>query len=94
MTEASWPENGTVPVFSGDLDDHELVGFTTFTLANGVRRFMMSRPLTAAESAESPAGFMMNGQALVIEREGKTGRYLAWLVVDGDPRELPEFWPI
>jgi hypothetical protein len=37
---------------------------------------------------------MMNGQALVIERKGKTGHHLAWLVVDGDPRDLPDFWPI
>ncbi len=92
MSEVDWPTNSAVPVFSGDLEDYELVGFTTFTL-QGVRLFMLSRPLTAAEAASSQADFMMKGQALVIEREGKTGRYLAWLVVDGDPKDLPGFWP-
>jgi hypothetical protein len=32
VTEATWPANGAVPVFSGDLDEYDLVGFTTFTL--------------------------------------------------------------
>jgi hypothetical protein len=36
----------------------------------------------------------MHGQALVIERDTGGGSYLAWLVVDGDPRDLPNFWPI
>jgi hypothetical protein len=95
MTDASWPANGAVPVFSGDLDDYDLVGFTTFTMSDGVRRFRMSRSLTEAEAVRYPAGpFMMNGEAVVIERQGTAGPYLAWLVVDGDPRGLPDFWPI
>jgi hypothetical protein len=94
MTDASWPVNGAVPVFSGDLDDYDLVGFTTFTMSDGVRRFRMSRSLTEAEAVRYPAGtFMMNGEAVVIERQGQTGSYLAWLVVDGDPKDLPDFWP-
>jgi hypothetical protein len=94
VSEAAWPASGAIPVFSDDLDDYDLVGFTTLTLDHGVRRFLMSRPLTAAESAKTQGDFTMNGEAVVIERQGKAGTYLAWLVVDGDPRDLPHFWPI
>jgi hypothetical protein len=95
VSEVTWPANGAVPVFSGDLDDYDLVGFTTFTMSDGVRRFRMSRRLTEAEVVGYPAGtFMMNGEAVVIERQGIAGLYLAWLVVDGDPKDMPEFWPI
>jgi len=31
---------------------------------------------------------------LDYERNTGGGSYLAWLVVDGDPRDLPNFWPV
>jgi hypothetical protein len=45
-----------------------------FSLDYGVRRFMLSRSLTAAQSAAPrEGGFMMMGEAIVIEREAKAG---------------------
>jgi hypothetical protein len=90
MSDITWPANGAVPVFSGDLDDAELVGFTTFTIPAGVGTFMMGRPI----EGDPEGAFRVNGRALVIEREGPAGPYLAWLVVDGESRELPNFWPV
>jgi hypothetical protein len=86
---ADWPSTGAVPVFVGDLEHNELVGFTSFTLPREVGTFHMSKPI----EGDPHGAFAMQGQALVIERDTGGGSYLAWLVVDGDPRDLPDFWP-
>jgi hypothetical protein len=59
----SHPATGAVPVFSGDLDNNDLVSFTTFSLDYGVRRFMLSRSLTAAQSAAPRGRFHDDGRS-------------------------------
>ena len=90
MSSADWPSNGAVPVFLGDLDKYELVGFTTFTLPRRVGDFHMCKPI----EGDSHGAFVMHGKALIIERDDSDGQYLAWLVVDGDPHDLPNFWSV
>lgn len=87
---AGWPASGAVPVFTGSADSPELVGYTTMILEHypKVARFMMSRPNKDSEIGD----FSLVGEAVVIERHGAGGAYLAWLVVSGDPRDMPEFW--
>lgn len=87
---ADWPTTGAVPVFQGKPDALELVGYTTLVLDYypKVRRFMMSKP------SNRPGEATLVGEAEVIERDGATGSYLAWLVTKGDPQDMPEFWPV
>jgi len=85
----NWPTTGEVPVFVERDGARELVGYTRFTLMPGVRRFKMTKPLE-----EDPDGGMrFVGEAVVFECQTPDGSYLAWLVVSGDPRDMPEFWP-
>ncbi len=87
---AGWPTTGAIPVFKGDADAPELAGYTTMTLDHypRVSRFMMSRQNKDSEIGD----FTIVGEAIVIERQAAAGSYLAWLVVRGDPRDMPEFW--
>jgi hypothetical protein len=69
----------------------ELVGYTTFTLRQpGVDRFTMTKELEGDELGRS----RMVGEAQVFERETPDGSYLAWLVIRGDPKDMPGFWPV
>lgn len=88
MSDVSWPTTGAIPVFIGDPDTPELAGYTTLIMEYYpmVSRFMMSRP------AAEPGAMVFCGEALVIERQGTGGAYLAWLVIKGDPCHMPEFW--
>ena len=76
-------------MFKGDADAPELAGYTTMIMEyyTKVRRFMMSK------QGREPGTMTFVGEALVIEREGAGGSYLAWLVTKGDPRDMPDFWP-
>jgi hypothetical protein len=85
---ADWPTTGAISVFRGNRDDPELVGFTTMKSVSGVGRFMMTRP----SPHKGPGDMFMVGGAAVIERETPLGSYLAWLVITGDPRDMPDFW--
>jgi hypothetical protein len=51
----------------------------------------MSRKAAGAD--DPPGAFIMCGEAVVIERETPAGVYLAWSVIRGDPRDMPDFWP-
>jgi hypothetical protein len=48
---------------------------------------MMSR------KGREPGTMVFVGEARVIERTAAGGSYLAWLVIQGDPQDTPEFWP-
>ena len=87
---ADWPVTGAIPVFQGDEQAPELAGYTTMILEwyPKVSRFMMSK------KGSAPGTMVFVGEAKVIERSAAGGSYLAWLVIAGDPRDLPEFWPI
>ncbi|MBI2736610.1 MAG: hypothetical protein HYX38_08725 [Rhodospirillales bacterium] len=89
---ADWPTTGAIPVFHGNSQKPELAGYTTLILEHypKVTRFMMSRQNKTTEIG----AVKLVGEAVVIERQTPTGAYLAWLVVKGDPRDMPEFWPV
>jgi hypothetical protein len=87
---ADWPTTGAVPVFVDRDGARDLVGYTRFTLQPGVDRFTMTKELEGDELGRS----RMVGEAHVFERETPEGPYLAWLVVSGDPEDMPGFWSI
>ena len=98
-TEADWHESGWAPVYRTDgrrPTPADLVGFTTFTLPNGVRIYRFSEPVLPQwgardlPAADLEGAIMLKGEARVIDGDG----YLAWLVIDEDPAELPEFWAL
>lgn len=87
---AGWPTTGAVPVFTGSIEAPELAGYTTLALEAYplVHRFMMTR-----YSSKEPGTMRFVGEAEVIERQtGVGGAYLAWLVLTGDPHDMPDFW--
>src|SRR5262245_57661226 len=72
---ANWPETGAIPVFRGDRDNPELVGYTTFRINAGfTRRFMMTVP----GASKGPGDTFMVGEAEIRERQTSDGSYLAW----------------
>jgi hypothetical protein len=87
---AIWPTTGAIPVFQGDAEAPELVGYTTLIVDYypKVGRFMMSW------QGREPDSMTFVGKATVIERQGAGGSYLAWLVIEGDPHDMPDFWPV
>jgi hypothetical protein len=88
IMSADWPTTGAVPVFVDRDDGRELAGYTRVTLTSGVRRLMMTKPGLEGD----PEGTMrFVGEAIAFERQTPDGSYLAWLVVRGDPRDMPEF---
>jgi hypothetical protein len=88
---ADWPTTGAVPVFIDRDGGRDIVGYTTFTLRQpGVSRYTMTKKLEG-----DPLGaFRMVGEAEVFERQTPEGCYLAWLVISGDPKDMPDFWPV
>jgi hypothetical protein len=98
-SDLEWPACGWAPVFRTDgrrPTSGDLVGFTTFTLPNGVRSFRFSAPQLPRWGAidgrevEHPGAFIIGGLARVIN----AGGYLAWLLIDEDPAGLPEYWQL
>jgi hypothetical protein len=88
---ADWPTTGAVPVFIDRDGGRDIVGYTTFTLRQpGVSRYTMTKKL----EGDPPGGFRMVGEAQVFERQTPEGSYLAWLVISGDPKDMPDFWPV
>ena len=88
---ADWPTTGAVPVFVDRDGGRDLVGYTTFTLRQpGVSRYMMTKEIEGDELGRT----RMVGEAQVLERKTRDGSYLAWLVVSGDPKDMPGFWPV
>ena len=81
-------DNRSNPSVRGDRENPELIGYTHQTLLPGVNRLMLTRPCPDNEAGE----FFMVGEAQVVEREGASGSYLAWLVITGDHRDMAEFW--
>lgn len=82
--EDLWHPSGWSPVYDRYLTHERLVGFTS--LQAGVDQFRMSRPNTSSDRGV----FFLTGAARRILH----GAYFCWVVEDGDPREMPDFWPI
>ena len=75
-----------MPVFVDRDGGRDIVGYTTFTLRQpGVSRYTMTKKVEG-----DPLGaFRMVGEAQTSD-----GSYLAWLVISGDPKDMPGFWPV
>jgi len=97
--EARWHASGWAPVYRTNGRRPvaaDLVGFTTFTLPNGVRIFRFSERVLPQWGARDLPTINLEGAA-VLKGEARVidgGGYLAWLVIDADPAELPEFWAL
>lgn len=79
-----WHPSGWSPVYDGvAAGAQHLVGFTTLQVA--VPLFRMSRP-----TGDDDGSFYINGEALRVLK----GEFYAWTVVDGDWRDMPDFWAI
>jgi hypothetical protein len=59
MTAASWRPTRGAGLLAAISTNYDLVGFTTFTMSDGVRRFRMSRRLTEAEPSAMPKPFSL-----------------------------------
>ncbi|MDO8977549.1 hypothetical protein [Reyranella sp.] len=96
---AEWDPSGWSPVFDAY---NELVGFTRLQLAVG--KFFMARPVSPrwsgvdeAQNQYDVGTMQLLGQATRVVRERPDGStYFAFRVFpgDGDPADLPNYFPI
>jgi hypothetical protein len=79
-----WHPSGWTPVYDRFLSPECLAGFSS--LRAGVALFRMTRP----DTSSSFGAFYLTGAARRILR----GPFFCWVVEDGSPHEMPDFWPI
>jgi hypothetical protein len=86
-----WPRGDSIPVFHGaEKDQLKLVGHTSLAVREGLGAvFGMSRDDPHSRNGVAPCG-----EAVAIEHKTPSGSHLAWLVLRGDPRDLPDFRPL
>lgn len=99
-----WHPSGWTPVFVVETDRDptpaDLAGFSRFgTECGKVRRFMFSRKMTREDAEKGghdyvQGGFYMREGSEAVAYGPSDNQYLAWVVVDDDPNEIPGFWPV
>ena len=79
-----WHPSGWSPVYDGTKSGRPLLGFTT--LRQPVERFALTRQ----PASPNPDGvFVPDGEAWRVLLDKYYGR----VVIEGDWREMPDFWP-